>query len=254
MITVLDIPLYDKGLVQSVREVIEDCISNPLKCSRCISASDAHVLILTKLNKNFCEILQKFHSNLPDGMPSVWIGKLKGAKEISRCYGPDFFREIIINSSNKKIKHYLYGGKEGIASRLKEVCEQKYNNHNIVGVGTPPFRDLTQAEILELADDINKKQVNILWIGLSTPKQHFLAQKLAPLIMVHYIIVVGAAFDFHTGNVRQAPRWIQRSGLEWLFRLCVEPKRLFFRYAKTVPLFLFFNLIEFVKWNFRKNK
>jgi len=180
-------------------------------------------------------------------MPGVWIGKLKGAKKIDRCYGPDFFEYFIRNSAKEDVKHYFTGGKEGIAEKLRFECERKYNNPNVVGTHCPPFRELTDEEIKEIAEDINSKNSDIVWVGISSPKQEKYAQRLSKYTNVHFFVTVGAAFDFHTGNVKQAPRFIQRSGFEWLYRVLAEPKRMGKKYLKVVPLFIYYNLASIIQ-------
>ena len=122
----------------------------------------------------------------------------------------------------------------------------KFGNNNVVGTFSPPFRPMTDDEMKILAEDINSKGTDIVWVGLSTPKQEIFANQLAQYAHVHFIITVGAAFDFHTGKVTQAPKILQKMGLEWFFRLCMEPKRLYKRYGVVVPLFIFYNVREFL--------
>lgn len=177
-------------------------------------------------------------------MPNVWIGRIKGNKQMERCYGPDFFKAVIEGSSDKAINHFFCGGKEGVADQLKKVCNDTMNNSHIVGTFCPPFRLMSNEELEKLGKKIDNTGTNILWIGLSTPKQEIFASKIAEYVKVHFIITVGAAFDFHTGNVIQAPHLIQRMGLEWFFRMCIEPKRLFKRYISIVPLFILYNIKE----------
>ena len=109
---------------------------------------------------------------------------------------------------------------------------------NVVGCFTPPFREMSDEEYRQLAEQINSLEVDIVWIGISTPKQERFAVRLAQYTQVHFICTVGAAFDFHTDRVREAPRWMQQHGLEWFFRLITEPRRLWRRYIKVVPLFI----------------
>ena len=249
MIKVLSINLFTRDIITIVSTIISE-INEGGNNSYCISATGAHGMINARKDKNFRSILNSFFANLPDGMPGVWIGRLKGAKEMKRCYGPDIFREVIIKTSQLRIKHYFCGGKEGIAEELKKVCEEKYCNHNIVGTYSPPFREMTDDELKELAARINYLNTNIVWIGLSTPKQEIFAYRLSKFTKVNFICTVGAAFDFHTGKVKQAPQWIQKIGMEWFFRLVMEPKRLWKRYFEIVPLFIWYNLLEFIKGEF----
>jgi len=250
-ISILGISLFSGNIPEATRIVLDVInMEKQGKKNRLITATNAHGLVISKHNRHFKEILNESYLNLPDGMPTVWLGKLKGKMKIERCYGPDFFTTVIKKTSEFDIKHFLCGGKNGIAEKLKEFCQSELNNNNIVGTYAPPFVEMNDVEIKMLASKINEVNTDILWLGLSCPKQEFLAHQLKKLIRVHFIITVGAAFDFHTGNVKQAPKWIQNIGMEWLFRLFVEPKRLWKRYFKVVPLFIYFNFLEFLRNHF----
>ena len=184
-------------------------------------------------------ILNGAFLNTPDGMPMVWVGKLQGFGHMGRVYGPDLMNRVCELSRRKGWTHFLYGGGDGVAQELQRRLEDKFPGLNIVGTWTPPFRPLDAAEEAELARTVNALKPDIFWVGLSTPKQEkFMAQYVEKL-EVTLLFGVGAAFDFHAGRVRQAPRWMQRSGLEWLFRLCCEPRRLWRRYFSNNPRFAF---------------
>ena len=245
MVEVLDIPMFEYDIPTAISEVEQICLKEGSpRVSRCISATGASGMIYAKHNKQFKDILQSFFMNLPDGMPTVWVGKAKGAKRMDRCYGPDFFKDLMTSSASKPINHFLCGGQPGVANLLRETCERSFKNYNIKGVYTPPFREMTDEELEELGSTINALKVDVVWIGISTPKQELLANRLRKFANVHFIVTVGAAFDFHTGRVKQAPKWVQRNGLEWLFRLIQEPKRLYKRYFTIVPLFILYNVSE----------
>ncbi|NQT26454.1 WecB/TagA/CpsF family glycosyltransferase, partial [candidate division KSB1 bacterium] len=169
------------------------------------------------------------------------------------CYGPDFFRDVIFATRDKNIQHFFCGGKGGVAKELKKVCEDKYHNYNVIGTFSPPFREMIDEELQALANKINQLGTDIIWIGLSTPKQEIFAHRLSKFVNVNFICTIGAAFDFHTGKVKQAPKWIQIIGAEWLFRLVMEPKRLWKRYLEIVPLFISYNLLEYIQGDFFKN-
>ena len=245
MTRVLGIDLYDNTFFSSVSELIEICLHDGKK-NRCVSATGAHGLVVSQKDRGFRDILDNFYWNLPDGMPAVWVMKMKGAKQSERCYGPDFFKNVISETSGSGIIHYFVGGKEGVAEKLKLACADKFENKNIVGIFSPPFREMTDDEIRCLADEINLKNTDIVWVGLSTPKQEVLAKRLSGYLKVHFIITVGAAFDYHTGLISRPSKFIQRIGMEWFFRLCQDPKRLFWRYLRVVPLFIQYNLKEFM--------
>jgi N-acetylglucosaminyldiphosphoundecaprenol N-acetyl-beta-D-mannosaminyltransferase len=243
---VLEIHLHDTGMKHAVDLILDTCNASSEKLNKCISATGAHGLVTAKQDKDFARLLNDFYINLPDGKPAAFIGKLKGAKSMEQCTGPDFFENVIQKRSGREIKDYFCGGKEGVAEDLKIVCEQKYNNRNIVGSFSPPFRQMNENELEKLGDEINSKNVNIVWIGLSTPKQEFFAKTLCDFINVHYIVTVGAAFDFHSGRVKKAPQFFTTVGLEWLYRLCLEPRRLWKRYSKVVPLFIYYGMIDLI--------
>ena len=244
MAKVLQVDLYDAGLDSAVQAIIDQCDPASPRQNKCVSATGAHGLVTAFKEPAFKSVLDSFHWNLPDGMPGVWVGKLKGARQMTRCYGPDFFRYVMENSATKSISHFLCGGQEGVADALKTAVGRKFGNHRIAGTFCPPFREMTDREFQELADVINRTGASIVWIGLSTPKQERFARRLAQWVNVHFIVTVGAAFDFHTDRVTQAPRWMQNLSLEWLFRLMAEPKRLYRRYLEVVPLFIFLNVKE----------
>jgi N-acetylglucosaminyldiphosphoundecaprenol N-acetyl-beta-D-mannosaminyltransferase len=251
-ISVIGIPLYSGAFADAVNHVIEtcSCTGNILLKNLCISATGAHGMVTSKQDQKFRNTLESFYLNLPDGMPGVWVGRLKGKKIMERCYGPDFFNAVISASAMQPISHFFCGGKEGIADELKDVCEKKMNNHHIVGTFSPPFSPMSDQELRVLCEKINACKTDVLWIGLSTPKQELFAARISKFVNVRFIITVGAAFDFYTGHVKQAPKWVQKSGLEWFFRLMCEPKRLWRRYGTIVPLFIWYNLIELFQGKF----
>lgn len=244
MTKVLQVNLFDSGLESAVQGVLLRCDSTWPRQNKCISATGAHGLVTAFKEPEFKTVLDSFYWNLPDGMPGVWIGKLKGAKRMTRCYGPDFFKEVFSQSAHTDIRHFLCGGQEGVANELKAAVGRKFNNRQVVGTFCPPFREMSDDEFRTLASTINQSGANIVWIGLSTPKQERFAQRLAQFVDVNFIVTVGAAFDFHTDRVVQAPGWMQKLCLEWFFRLMTEPRRLYKRYLEVVPLFIFLNLKE----------
>jgi len=247
VVPVLGIPLFAGDIDMAVKLVIQSLEEGATFSPRCISATGAHGLVTARRDPAFRQILQQFYLNLPDGKPVVWVGRLKGAKRMQRCYGPDFFAALIKASAGLPIRHYFCGGKPGVAEQLRQVVREKFGNQEVVGVYTPPFRPLTEEEFRALADSIDTREVDIVWIGISTPKQERFAATLAQYThRARYLITVGAAFDFHIGAVRQAPRWMQEAGLEWLFRLLMEPRRLWRRYVDIVPAFLYYNIKEYI--------
>ena len=200
--------------------------------------------------------LRRIHNesllSTPDGMPLTWMGRLQGvgAKHMSRVYGPDLMLRVLERGQHEGLRHYFFGGREGVADLLRTKLLERFPNAQIVGTYTPPFRPLNKTEEIQLLSELDALRPNCFWVGLSTPKQERVMADLlarygtnatdaparlpAPLVMFG----VGAAFDFHAGLIPQAPSWMQRAGLEWLFRLQKEPRRLWKRYCKNNPLFL----------------
>lgn len=174
----------------------------------------------------------------PDGMPMVWMGRHAGHREMDRVYGPDLMERVFAWSQSSGATHFFYGGNTGVAEELKGRLEARFPGVRIVGHYTPPFRPLTPEEDADLAARVAAVKPDFLWVGLSTPKQERFMDAYLSRLDARILVGVGAAFDFHAGRVAQAPRWIQRSGFEWLYRLCCEPRRLWRRYLRNNPLFL----------------
>lgn len=194
------------------------------------------------------EDLKRIHNSAgmvtPDGMPMVWINRLSGNSHVQRVYGPDLMLEVCKDGLEKGYKHFFYGGGNGVAEDLVEKLKQKFPDIQIAGTNTPPFRTLSGAEDQEIVELINASGADIVWVGLSTPKQERWMADHVDRLTAPVMIGVGAAFDFHAGLKSQAPRWMQRSGLEWFYRLCSEPKRLWKRYLVNNPLFCFYFLLQ----------
>ncbi|MGI8601967.1 MAG: WecB/TagA/CpsF family glycosyltransferase [Verrucomicrobiales bacterium] len=188
------------------------------------------------------EKLRDIHNNsflsTPDGMPMVWMGKLRGSRIIERVYGPDMMLSVMRTGVSVGWTHFLFGGGEGVAEKLKNKLDELVPGVRISGIQTPPFRALNDEEESALVTRIAELRPDCFWVGLSTPKQERFMAGYLPRLDTTLMFGVGAAFDFHAGLVPQAPRWMQMAGLEWFYRLCKEPKRLWRRYFKNNPLFL----------------
>ena len=202
-----------------------------------ICVRDAHGVMLAQKDEAFRRILNGAFLCTPDGMPMVWMGRLRGHREMSRVYGPDLMLEVCAWSEKNPCRHFFFGGTPGVAEELRGKLTARFRKLQIAGCYTPPFRPLNADEEKELQEMVRAAKPDILWVGLSTPKQEKFMAEFLPKLDVTLMIGVGAAFDFHAGRVRQAPRWMQRNGLEWLFRMACEPRRLGKRYLKNNPLF-----------------
>jgi N-acetylglucosaminyldiphosphoundecaprenol N-acetyl-beta-D-mannosaminyltransferase len=146
-----------------------------------------------------------------------------------------------------EVAHFFCGGKPGVAEELKAATELKWGNKNVAGTYSPPFTPMQEADWAELVSKIKESNSQVVWIGLSTPKQEKFAYDLSKRVQVKFTITVGAAFDFHTGRFAQAPKWMQSAGLEWFFRLGKEPRRLWKRYIEIVPKFAILVMVDLIK-------
>ena len=184
------------------------------------------------------EILGRAYLCVPDGMPTVWVGRLQGHRAMRRVYGPDYMIEMCRRSLQREYRHFLYGGAPGVVEKLKRQLEARMPWLRIVGTYTPPFGPLTSEHESELIAMVARQKPDIVWVGLSTPKQErFMAQYLSRLD-VKLMAGVGAAFDLHAGLRSDAPNWMKQCGLQWFHRLNQEPRRLGPRYLKHNPRFV----------------
>jgi N-acetylglucosaminyldiphosphoundecaprenol N-acetyl-beta-D-mannosaminyltransferase len=180
---------------------------------------------------------------VPDGMPLVWLGRLLGFRSMGRVYGPDLMKSVFARPNYRALRHFFYGSNPSVIGQLKKVLVSRFGEFNDAGSYCPPVRLPGFAEDEDVLARIRKSRPHFVWVGLSTPKQELWLQMHMPKIACGIGIGVGAAFDLVSGAIPQAPSWIQCSGFEWLFRLGMEPKRLFRRYLFIIPRFLGF-LIE----------
>ena len=202
-----------------------------------VCVTGVHGVMESKRNQRLRSIHNEAGMVTPDGMPLVWLSRLRGRRRTKRVYGPDLMRKMTAVSELHGYRQFYYGGAEDIAERLKLTLTAAHPRLQVAGTFCPPFRDLMPEEDQAVVDTINAARPHIVWVGLSTPKQEFWMGSHLGRIEAPVMIGVGAAFDFLAGTKRQAPFWMQRSGLEWLFRLSTEPRRLWRRYAYIVPTF-----------------
>lgn len=174
----------------------------------------------------------------PDGMPMVWAGRRAGAHWMSRVYGPDLMLSVLERAAERGWSSFLYGGNDGVADLLASRLTARFPGLDIAGTYCPPFRALTPAEDDDVVRRINDVGADIVWVGLSTPKQERWMAAHVGRLEAPALVGVGAAFDFHAGLVSQAPSWMQQRGLEWLYRVAKEPRRLWKRYLQNNPAFV----------------
>lgn len=211
---------------------------------RYIAVTGMHGIMEAHHDSAFKNILNSAGMVVPDGMPLVWLGRLKGYALKRRVYGPELLSAFCESSSRNGIRHFFYGGAPGIVDKLTAELAGRYPGLVIAGTYSPPFRALTTGEDQEVVARINEAAPDVLWVGLSTPKQERWMYEHASLLNVPVLAGVGAAFDIHSGEKKQAPEWMRERGLEWLFRLLQEPSRLWRRYIVYGSEFVFCIALE----------
>ena len=183
----------------------------------------------------------------PDGMPLVWLGQKIYHKKVSRVYGPELMNKILARTEGKPIRHFFYGGDKKTLGLLIKKIKNKYPEVLIAGYFSPPFRELTKEEDKMILKKIEDSQADLIWVGLGVPKQNLFIHNFSHRVSPKIWLGVGAAFDFLAETKKQAPIWMRQTGLEWLFRLYSEPKRLWRRYLLQIPCFVFLISIELIK-------
>jgi len=235
IVTILGVPVSQVTLAAAVRTIV---LWTRRRQAEYVCIRDVHGLILATKDPELMRIHRSAGMVTPDGMPLVWLSRLRAAHKTSRVCGSDLMDALCQAGQRLGLRHYFYGGKPGVAESMIENLKTKYPQMCVAGYFCPPFHALTEADDQEVVDRINQARAQIVWVGLSTPKQDFWMRDHAGRIEGATLIGVGAAFDFQSGAIARAPQWMQKSGLEWFYRLASEPRRLWRRYFVAVPLFL----------------
>lgn len=204
--------------------------------TRYVAVTGMHGVTESLDDSHFRDILLAADMVVPDGMPLVWLGRLHGYPLRRRVYGPELM-DTFCQQTGSRYRHFFYGGAEGVPESLGAVLSRKYGVR-IAGTYSPPFRPLNAEEEKAVAEMVNNSGADLLWVGLSTPKQERWMYAHRNAFRVPVMLGVGAAFDLNLGKLKQAPRWMRENGLEWLFRLLMEPGRLWKRYLVLGPKFV----------------
>jgi N-acetylglucosaminyldiphosphoundecaprenol N-acetyl-beta-D-mannosaminyltransferase len=223
--------------------------------ARFVAVTGMHGIAESRQSGDFRRVLNAADLVVPDGMPLVWLGRSKGYALRYRVCGSELM-DTFCRVSGNAYRHFFYGGAPGVAEKLAKVLHEKYGIY-IAGVYTPPFRPLDEAEEKELASLVQQSSPDVLWVGLSTPKQEKWMYEHRHRLPVPVMLGVGAAFDMNSGNSGRAPRWMREHGLEWLYRLSSDPGRLWRRYLITIPKAVCFVCLELLAlriWTFAQGK
>ncbi len=203
-----------------------------------ICVTGVHGVMEAQTDSGLRSIINHSLLTTPDGRPTVWVGWLQGFHRMTQVTGPDLMLQVCEDSAKTGHTHFFYGGDVGVAEQLKASLESRYPGLRVVGTYTPPFRPLNPSEEKELQDTVARLKPDMFWVGLSTPKQErFMAEYISKLD-TKLMIGVGAAFDIHTGRIKDSPDWIQAIGLQWVHRIYQDPRRLWKRYLYNNPRFI----------------
>ncbi len=203
-----------------------------------VCLTGVHGVMEAQSDPELRRILNRASINAPDGMPMSWVGRLQGFKKMDRVFGPDFMAAVCKLAAERGYRIFLYGGKPGITEVLAETLQKRFPGLQIAGMYTPPFGPLSLEQEQDFCKLVRDSKPHILWVGLSTPKQERFMAQYAHRLQVPLLAGVGAAFDYHTGQIRDCSRWMKRAGLQWLHRLMQDPRRLWRRYLRNNPAFL----------------
>jgi N-acetylglucosaminyldiphosphoundecaprenol N-acetyl-beta-D-mannosaminyltransferase len=240
----------------NVNETSYTNATNQIRCwaqlgeSRAIYATSMHGTMEAYDSREFKAILNRADLLTPDGMPLVWMMRLKGVKKQQRTYGPVLMLRVLEMAAREKILVGFYGGEPEVLEILVSRMRAMYPGLRIEYAFSPPFRSLAEEETEQIRQAIISSGVRILFVGLGCPRQErWIDEQRGRIAAV--MIGVGAAFDFHAGVKPQAPAWMQKSGLEWLFRLITEPRRLWRRYLQNIPRFIVLAIADLLRFSKR---
>lgn len=205
--------------------------------SHYVCVNSVQDIMIAQKNEAFKKIINQADLATPDGWPVVWGVRANGYYQKGRVTGPDLMLAMCKHSINAGHSHFFYGGAEEVPELLEKRLKEAFSGLKVAGRYSPPFRPLTAEEDKEVVDMLNSSGADILWVGLGTPKQHFWIKEHLGRIKIPVMFGVGAGFDFHSGRIKRAPEWMQKNGLEWFYRLCQEPRRLWWRYFNYLPRF-----------------
>jgi N-acetylglucosaminyldiphosphoundecaprenol N-acetyl-beta-D-mannosaminyltransferase len=213
---------------------------------RYVCLANVHTVMEAVDDQKYQDIINQADLVIPDGMPLVWMLRLMGHRLEDRVYGPTLTLWVLGAAARQNVPVGFFGGAPDVLEALVHKMGQRFPGLKIAYRHSPPFREFTREEDEQVARDINASGARILFVGLGCPKQErWMAAQRGKVRAV--MLGVGAAFDFHAGTLRQAPRWMQDRGLEWLFRLYVEPRRLWGRYFKHNPRFVLYSVLQLLR-------
>ena len=241
-----------KGYRELYDRVVENYTINNIQKGY-VTVNNVHTMMEGYWDSSYQAIINEGYLSIPDGKPLEIVGKLKGNKNISRLFGPSVMEKFIDWGRKDGISHFFFGSSENTLFKLREAIESKYPGTKIVGMVSPPYRPVKEWNHEAFLESINAARPDFIWIGLGAPKQEYWMHEHFHKINKGILFGIGAGFDYLAGNTNHAPEWMKKFALEWLYRLVQEPRRLWKRYLKTIPLFIFYASFELLGVRFKKN-
>ncbi len=217
------------------------------RCKGYVCVAPVSTIVDARRDPKYRAVVNAAAMVTPDGAPVAWLGRLKGNKDVRRTYGPDLMLQVCDQGRPQGFRHFFYGATGPVCDRLEHNLKAKFPGVVVVGKISPAYIDRAEALAADVIREINAAKPDILWVGLGAPKQDFWMSFNRVALDVPVMIGIGAAFDFHAGVKPQAPRWMQAGGLEWLFRLCCEPRRLWKRYLVGNTLFIYWLIMDLTR-------
>jgi N-acetylglucosaminyldiphosphoundecaprenol N-acetyl-beta-D-mannosaminyltransferase len=225
---VLGVPVHPVGKRDAVRAIVDRAEAAPPGAFVCLT--NVHTTVEAQSSPQLRSALEAAFLSVPDGMPLVWILRRRGHRATEKITGIELVPLVASAGSDRGLRHFLYGGAPGVADRAARRIRELVSGANVVGAMSPPFASADALNLDELRHELETTKPHILWVGLGAPKQELWMASIAGEVDVPVMIGVGAAFDYLAGTKPAAPAYLRHIGLEWLFRLAVEPRRLWRRY------------------------
>ncbi len=227
-VPILDIPVDAQTFDEAVNILAGWAVESQ---KRYVSTCPVYTLMIARENPQMRVALERADMVTADGMPLVWLQRRLGYPQAERVYGPDVMRALCEKTANREVRHFFWGGLPGVAEQLVQQLQRASPGLQIAGFYSPPIEEIGDTPNPAIIEHLNNANPHVIWVGLGSPKQDLWMSLYRPVLNAPLLIGVGAAFDFIAGTKPQAPRWMQRSGLEWLYRLIREPRRLWRRYV-----------------------
>lgn len=242
-VTILGVKIHATSMDRAVSR-IDSLLAHGHKGYICVTG--VHGIMESQSDPSLKRIINNSVLTIPDGRPTVWVGWLRGFFEMRQVTGPDMMLRIFSLSAEKGYTHFFYGGNTGVADELRDELTERFPGAKVLGTYTPPFRPLNAEEEAELIARIDQLKPDFFWVGLSTPKQEKFMNDHISKLDTRLMVGVGAAFDIHTGRIKDAPYWMKFVGVQWLHRMYQDPSRLWRRYVINNPKFLYHLMRDFL--------